>query len=216
MNTPLDATIIQSLVVLIAILIVFAIIGLRTGWRGQVVILGLIISLWGLFSIAGDLLVKLANNAYMGFLFLVQCAIMEDPFTCLESSGIMQKILVTPQDAEQVRLLFLSIFVFTLLPAYLLVVRFGKAPRSILQKLIGLVTGIVSGLILSYLLIPFTPTQIPLLPGDGLEEDLPQIAEYVPELSTVCQVSVPFIVLVLFVLFVLVAVRFIRPTKAQS
>ncbi len=218
MDIQLDASIIQNLVILIAVLVVFAVVGLKRGWIGQLVILALIISIWGVFKIAGDLLVKLANNLYKGVFFLVLCGTEEDPFACLETSGIMQKILIDPQDPEQVRLLFLIIFVFTLLLAYLLLARFGKAPSSIVQKLTGALMGVANGLVLSYLLLPFTPEQLPLvpLPAAEVEEGLPEIVELMPRLTTACQVSVPFVVLILFVLFVIVAVRFIRPKKAES
>ncbi len=218
MDIQLDTSIIQNLVILIAVLVVFAIVGLKRGWIGQLVILALIISLWSVFKIAGDLLVKLANNLYKGVFFLVLCGTEEDPFACLETSGIMQKILIDPQDPEQARLLFLIIFVFTLLLSYLLLARFGKAPISIVQKLIGAFMGLVNGLLLSYLLLPFTPEQLPLVPLSEaeVEEGFPEIAQLMPRFTAACQVSVPLIVLVLFVLFVIVAVRFIRPRKAGS
>lgn len=218
MDLHLGANVIQNLVILITLLMTFAIVGLKRGWIGQAVTLTLIISLWSLFSLTGDTLIKFANNIHKGVFFLALCGTEEDPFACLESSGIMQKILVDPQEPAQVRLFFLVIFVCALAVAYLLVVRFGKLPRSIWQKLIGTVMGVVNGFILSYLLLPFTAEQLPLLPPleAGRAEGFEEVARLIPGFTTACHVGVPFIVVILFVLFVIVAVRFARPPKQEQ
>lgn len=218
MDLPLEANAIQSLAVLITVLMTFAIAGLKRGWIGQAVTLTLIISLWSVFSLTGDILIKFANNIHKGVFFLALCGMEEDPFACVETSGIMQKTLIDPQEPAQVRLFFLVIFVCALAVAYLLVVRFGKLPRSIWQKLIGTLMGVVNGFILSYLLLPFTGEQLPLLPPLEAEtaEGFPEVARLIPGFTTVCHVGVPFIVVILFVLFVIAAVRFARPPKQEQ
>lgn len=209
----------QYLVVLVATLTIFALVGLKRGWLGQVLTFVPILSLWGVFNLKGDALISLVNATYRGIRFFALCGTEEDTAACLQASGVMQAVLVNPDSPGQRRLLFLVASAVTILVAFTLVARFGKPPHSILQRLAGAVIGVANGFILSYLVLPLAPLQeqtaIPLA-ATMVREDSAHTVGPASPLTAVFQAAGPFLLVILIVLFVVVAVRFIRPTGVES
>jgi len=219
MDIHLDASVIQDFVVLIAVLTTSAALGVKRGWRGQLVAFVPILAMWLLFSAMEDTLIKLLNGVYRGFLFSSSsCAVEADSLACLESTDVTLALLVNPDSPNETRLFFLSILVLTVVLAYLFVWRFGRVPSSLRQKLMGGIIGIANGFTLSYLLLPLWPyrqeTSLPLAEA-MVQEDFPQIAEGLRQFAIWPHFSAPVVVLIGIVVFVIVAVRFIRPTKGQ-
>jgi hypothetical protein len=214
LHYPIGA--IPSLVALAGLLVIFAITGVKRGWTGQIAMLGVTIALWGAFNARADALVRFANSAYRGVLFLASCGTADDPFACLETSGITQRVILDPQDPDQQRLFYLAMLVFALLVTYVLIMRFGREPDSTLHRLVGAATGVLNAFILGYLLLPLAAQQVPISlrsASIGQTEGPSQIAGPATGSANVWGEGVSVVFLVLFVLFVLVAVRFIRPTS---
>jgi len=218
MEIRLEPAVLQFLIVLVAAVAASTAVGFKRGWRGQLVAFVPIVAAWVLLGARGEALVNLVNTTYKGILFFTSCSGEADAVVCAESSGVTTVALVDPSSPDQTRLLFLTVFVMTVLLAFLLVVRFGKKPPSVLRKLMGAILGVANGFTLSYLVLPLLPyrQQIPLGVGAATaEENLPGIAPGFSGSIAVPHVSVAAAVLILFVGFVIVAVRLIRPTEAQ-
>ena len=217
MDIPLEQGTIRTLGILVAATLMSGIIGLMRAWIGQLAILALNISLWSLFSLAGNAVVALVNDMYRRILFLASCGMAADPAGCSETSRVMDRILIDPSSPGQVHLFFGVILALTTLVSYLFVIRFGRIARPLSRKLLGALLGVVNGLILCYLLLPSTLQQLPLpLPEAWTVEGFPQIPGLVAGTADVCQVSLPFGFLMFLVLFVIVAVRFIRTPKREE
>lgn len=219
MSIGLELSVMQNLLALLGVLIVFAVIGLKRGWKGQLITSGLMVLLWAGFDVGGDVLIRLSNNTYRSVLFFALCGTQEDPSACPRSPEIAQAVLVDPNNWDQKHLFFLIALAFISLLAYVLVLRFTKAPPSILHKLAGVITGVVNGFLVGYLLLPLALQRGQLLTASAqaiAEESSPQVAQLVPEITTTFQTRASLIFLVLFVLYVVIAVRLIRRTKPQS
>jgi hypothetical protein len=218
MNLPFEPAVLQYLIVIITALAVSTAVGLKRGWRGQLLAFVPILAVWGLISVREDAIVAAVNTVYRGLLFLTACGTHTDSGSCLESSGVAAAVLVDPGNTDQTRLLLLAIFVITIVLVFTLVMRLGKPPSSLLQRLMGVVLGVANGFTLSYLLLPMLPyrQQIGLpIAAAAAEDDLPIIAQSLPISFNVPHVSVVAVVLVAFVVFVILAVRLMRPTEVQ-
>jgi membrane-associated HD superfamily phosphohydrolase len=216
MHIRLEVGLVQYLIVLITILTISFAIGLKRGWRGQVMAFVPIAGMWVLLSTKGDVLVGLANTMYRGLLFLTSCATDSDTGACMESMGLLQAVLIHPESPGEVRLLFLVTLVATALLSFLLVLRFGKAPHSMLQRLMGAVLGVANGFTLSYLLLPFLPyrEQIPFAAAQSaVQTDVPRVVESFPQLALVPNLDASVVVVIVLAVFVIIAVRLIRPTS---
>lgn len=219
MEIHLEPTLLQFLIVLVAAVAASTVVGFRRGWRGQLVAFVPIVATWAVLGAKGEALVNLANTTYKGVLFFTSCSGDTDAVVCAESSGVTTAALVDPSSPDQTRLLFLVVFVMTVLLTFLSVIRFGREPGSVLQKLMGAILGVANGFTLSYLLLPLLPyrQQIPLDLGAATAgENLSGIAPGFLGSISVPNVSVGAGALILFVGFVIVAVRLIRPTGAQQ
>jgi len=218
MEGHLTVIIMQYIVVVIAILVIFATIGLKRGWKAQLVNFALVLALWSLASVKGDMLIRLANMMYRGLTFFARCGAEEDPVACLEAAALMQTLLVNPENPNHARLFFLIVLAGSLLLSSLVVVRLGKAPLSAPQKLMGTVMGLANGFMLSYFLLLIAPyrQQIPLPIAEAVGgEYLLHRPEGNPGLNPIFQGGLPLTLLIVLVLFVVLAVRFIRPTKEE-
>ena len=217
MDIPLEPAIIQSLGILAAVMLISGVIGLIRGWIGQLAILALIISLWSLFSFAGNTLIEFVNNMYRGIIFLASCVMDADPCACFETSHIMERTLIDSHNPGQVRLFFSVVLALTAFLAYLFVIRLGRMAPLLSRKLLGALVGALNGFVLSYLLLPSVLQQLPIpLPAAETVEGFPQIPGLVAGAADVCQISLPFGFLLFLVLFVVVAVRFIRAPKKRE
>ncbi len=210
--------IMQYVVVVIAILLIFATIGLKRGWKAQLVNSALVLALWSLASVRGDLLMRLLNMMYRGLLFFAWCGAEEDPVACLEASSLMQTLLVNPENPNHARLFLLIVLTSSLLLSSLAVVRLGKAPPSATQKLMGTIMGLANGFMLSYFLLIIVPygQETPLSIADAVGgEYLLHTSEGGSGLNPIFHGGLPLTVLIVVVFFVILAVRFIRPTKEE-
>jgi len=188
MKLPFEPAVLQYLIVIITALAASTAVGLKRGWRGQLMAFVPILAIWGLLGVRREALVAAVNTAYRGLLFFTACGTQTDTGSCLESSGVAAAMLVDP----------------------------GRPPTSLLQRLMGAVLGVANGFTLSYLLLPMLPyrQQINLpIASTAAEEELPNIAQGLPVSFNVPQVSVAAVVLVFFVVFVILAVRLMRPTE---
>lgn len=216
MRLPFEPAVLQYLIVIITALVASTAVGLKRGWRGQLMVFVPILAIWGLLGVRKEALVASVNTAYRGLLFFTACGTQTDTGSCLESSGVAAAMLVDPGNADQTHLLLLVVFVATIVLAFVLVMRLGRPPTSLLQRLMGAVLGVANGFTLSYLLLPMLPyrQQIDLpFASAAAEEELPNIAQGLPISFNVPQVSVAAVVLVSFVVFVILAVRLARPTE---
>jgi len=216
MKLPFEPAVLQYLIVIITALAASTAVGLKRGWRGQLMAFVPILAIWGLLGVRREALVAAVNTAYRGLLFFTACGTQTDTGSCLESSGVAAAMLVDPGNADQTHLLLLVVFVTTIVLAFVLVMRLGRPPTSLLQRLMGAVLGVANGFTLSYLLLPMLPyrQQINLpIASTAAEEELPNIAQGLPVSFNVPQVSVAAVVLVFFVVFVILAVRLMRPTE---
>ena len=216
MNLPFEPAVLQYLIVIITALAVSTAVGLKRGWRGQLMAFVPILAIWGLLGVRREALVAGVNTAYRGFLYFTACGTQTDSGSCLESSGVTAAMLVDPGNAGQTSLLLLVVFVTTIVLVFALVMRLGRPPASLLQRLMGAVLGVANGFTLSYLLLPMLPyrQQINLpIASAAAEEELPNIVQGLPVSFNVPQVSVAAVVLVFFVGFVILAIRLMRPTE---
>lgn len=212
MSLSFEPAVLQYLIVIATSLTVSTAVGLKRGWRGQLMAFVPILALWGLLGARKESLINAVNSTYKGFLFFVSCGSQTDTEACLEASGVAKAMLVDPGNTDQARLLLLVVFVSAVVLVFTLVVRLGKPPTSLLQRLMGAVLGVANGFTLSYLLLPLLPyrQEIDLPVASATEEGLPNIAQGLPSSLGFPHVSAAGVVLVLFVIFVLVAVRLMR------
>jgi hypothetical protein len=216
MNLPFEPAMLQYLIVIATALTVSTMIGLKRGWRGQLMAFIPIVSVWGVLQVKTEALVATVNSTYKGILFFATCGSQADSSACLESSGVAHAMLVDPASADQSRLLLLLCFVSTIALVFILVMRFGRPPASLVQRLMGALLGVANGFTLSYLVLPLLSygqrINLPVASA-AAEEELPNIASSLPSFFGTPQVSAAAVVLVLIVLFVFVAVRLMRPME---
>ena len=216
MNLPFEPAVLQYLIVIATALTASTMIGLKRGWRGQLMAFIPIVSIWGVLQVKMEALVSTVNSTYKGLLFFASCGSQADTSACLESSGVAHAMLVDPASADQSRLLLLLFFVSTVALVFILVMRFGRPPASLVQRLMGALLGVANGFTLSYLVLPLLSygqrINLPVASA-AAEEELPNIASSLPSFFGTPQVSVAVVVLVLIVLFVFVAVRLMRPME---
>jgi hypothetical protein len=216
MSFDFEPAMLQFLIVIGTALSVSTAVGLKRGWRGQVMAFVPILAVWGLLGVKRDSLISLVNVVYRGGLFFTSCGTTADTAACLESSGIAEALLVDPANEAQTRLLLLVVFVSTVVLVFGLVMKLGRKPVSFLQRLTGAVLGMANGFTLSYLLLPLLPyrQQIDLpIATAAAEEGLPNVAQGLPASISIPHVSIAALVLVVFVAFVILAVRLMRPTQ---
>jgi hypothetical protein len=216
MKLPFEPAIIQYLIVIVAALAVSIAVGLKRGWRGQVMAFVPIVVVWALLGVNKDGLVGSVNAGYRGLRVFLACGSQSDSQSCLESAGVAGAALVDPGNPEQVRLLLLLFFVCTVALVFLFVTRFGRRPTSLVQRLLGAVLGVANGFTLSYLVLPFLPyRQEIILPTSSASaaEDLSPVAPNLPSSLGVPSVTAGVVFVVLFVAFVILAVRLMRPTE---
>ena len=96
-----------------------------------------IVSIWGVLQVQTEALIATVNSTYKGLLFFVTCGSQADTSACLESSGVAHAMLVDPASADQSRLLLLLFFVSTVALVFALVMRFGRPPGSLVQRILG-------------------------------------------------------------------------------
>lgn len=213
MSFDFKPAILQYLIVMGTALCASTAVGLKRGWRGQLMAFVPIVAIWGLLGVKRDALINLVNVAYRGVLFFTFCGGATDSAACLDSSGVATALLVDPGNEGQTRLLLLVVFVSAVALVFALVMRLGRKPTSFLQRLTGAALGVANGFTLSYLLLPLLPyrQQIDLPMAKAATEDgLPSVAASI----SMPQVSIAALVLVVFVVFVILAVRLMRPTEA--
>jgi hypothetical protein len=216
MKLPFEPSTIQYLIVIIAALAMSIAVGLKRGWRGQLMAFVPIVAVWALLGVNKDGLVGSLNAAYRALRFLLACGSQSDSQSCPETLGLAGAVLVDPGNPEQVRLLLLLFFVCTVALVFLLVIRFGRRPTSLVQRLLGAVLGVANGFTLSYLMLPFLPyRQEILLPisSASAEQDLPSVAPSLPSSLGIPNVTAGAVFVLMFVAFVIMAVRLMRPTE---
>jgi hypothetical protein len=215
MSFDFKPAMIQYLIVIGTALCASTAVGLKRGWRGQLMAFVPILAIWGLLGVQRDALINLVNVAYRGILFFTFCGSAADSAECLDSSGVATALLVDPSNEGQTRLLLLVVFISAVALIFTLVMRLGRKPTSFLQRLTGAALGVANGFTLSYLLLPLLPyrQQIDLPVATAATEDgLPSVAASI----NMPHVSVAALVLVVFVVFVVLAVRLMRPTEVSS
>jgi hypothetical protein len=215
MSLDFRPAMIQYLIVIGTALCASTAVGLKRGWRGQLLAFVPILGIWGLLGVKRDALINLVNVAYRGILFFTFCGSAADSAECLESSGVATVLLVDPSNEAQTRLLLLVVFISTVALVFALVMRLGRRPTSFIQRLAGATLGVANGFTLSYLLLPLLPyrQQIDLpIATSAAEDGLPTVAASI----SMPQVSIAALVLVVFVVFVVLAVRLMRPTEVSS
>ena len=216
MNLPFEPAVIQYLIVIATALVASTAVGLKRGWRGQLLAFIPTLAIWGLLSFRKETLINAVNVAYKGLLLFTVCGGQSDTATCLESSGVGEAVLVNPGNPDQVRHLLLLVFVTAVALVFTCVLRFGRRPTSLLQRLIGTLLGVANGFTLSYLVLPMLPYRqqiaVPVA-SMAAEEEMPGVVTGLPASLSVPQVSLAAVVLVVFVAFVIVAVRLMKPTE---
>ena len=216
MNLPFEPAMLQYLIVIATALTASTMIGLKRGWRGQLMAFIPIVSVWGVLQLKTEALVATVNSTYKGVLFFASCGSQADTSACLESSGVAHAMLVDPASADQSRLLLLLLFVSAVVLAFTFVMRLGRTPTSLVQRLLGAVLGVANGFTLSYLVLPLLSygqrVNLPVVSATA-EGELPNIASNLPSLFDTPQVSVAVVILALIVLFVFVAVRLMKPME---
>jgi hypothetical protein len=215
MSLSFEPAVLQYLIVIATSLTASTAVGLKRGWKGQLMAFVPIVVLWGLLGVKKESVISAVNSTYKGLLFFTSCGSQADTGACLQSSGIAEAMLVDPGNADQSRLLLLLVFVSAVVLVFALVVRLSRPPTSLIQRLMGAVLGVANGFTLSYLLLPLLPyrQQINLPVASAAGQELPNIAQGLPGSLSLPPVSVAVVVLVLFVLFVIVAVRLMRPLE---
>jgi hypothetical protein len=216
MNLDFEPAMLQYLIVVGTALSVSTVVGLKRGWRGQLMAFVPIVVVWALLGAKEDTLISTVNATYRGALFFLSCGSATDSASCMESHGITEVLLVDPADAGQTQLLQLVAFVSVVALAFLAVMRFGRRPSSILQRITGAALGVANGFTLSYLVLPLLPYQqeidLPIATA-AAEEGLPNMAQGLPASINMPHVSIAVLVLAIFVVFVVLAVRLMRPTE---
>jgi hypothetical protein len=216
MNLDFEPAMLQYLIVIGTALSVSTIVGLKRGWRGQLLAFVPIVVVWALLGAKEDTLVTTVNASYRGTLFFISCGSATDSASCMETHGITDVVLVDPSDAGQTQLLQLVAFVSAVAIAFLAVMRLGGRPSSILQRIMGAALGVANGFTLSYLVLPLLPYRqeidLPIATA-AADEGLPNVAQGLPTSINMPQVSIAALVLVIFVVFVILAVRLMRPTE---
>jgi hypothetical protein len=213
MSFDFKPAMIQYLIVMGTALCASTAVGLRRGWRGQLMAFVPIVAIWGLLGVKRDALINVVNVAYRGILFFAFCGSAADSAECLDSAGVATALLVDPSNEGQTRLLLLVLFISAVALVFTLVMRLGRKPTSFLQRLAGVALGVANGFTLSYLLLPLLPyrQQIDLPIATAATEDgLPSVVASI----NVPHVSIAALILVVFVVFVVLAVRLMRPTEA--
>jgi hypothetical protein len=216
MNLPFELPVLQYVIVVVAALGSSIALGLKRGWRGQLMAFVPIVAVWGLLGVERDALVNSINLAYKGLRFFLSCGSQADTAACMEATGISQATLVNPANPDQVRLLLLIAFVSAVALVWVLVMRFGRRPASVLQRLLGVALGVANGFTLSYLVLPMLSygqeISLPLTSSSSGGE--PSMATpSLPVSLSVPGVSAGVLILALFVVFVIVAVRLMRPAE---
>lgn len=216
MNLDFEPAMLQYLIVIGTALSVSTVVGLKRGWRGQLMAFVPIVVVWAVLGAKEDTLINTVNATYRGTLFFVSCGSATDSTSCMESHGIVDVVLVDPNDAGQTQLLQLVAFVTAVAIAFLAVMRFGRKPSSVLQRITGAALGVANGFTLSYLVLPLLPYRqeidLPIATA-AAEDGLPNVAQGLPASITMPQVSIAVLILVVFVVFVVLAVRLMRPTE---
>lgn len=212
MSLSFQPAVLQYVIVIVTSLVASTFVGLKRGWRGQLMAFVPILALWALLGARKESLIGAVNTGYRGLRFFASCGSQADTEACLGASGIASAVLIDPGNAEQARMLLLLVFVSAVALVLILVVRLGRPPASLLQRLLGAGLGVANGFTLSYLLLPLLPyqNQIDLPVSSATEEGLPNIAQRLPSSLGFPDVSTAVVVLVLLVVFVLVAVRLMR------
>jgi len=216
MDLAFEPAMLQFLIVVGTALSVSTVVGLKRGWRGQLMAFVPIVAVWALLGAKGDSLISTVNVTYRGTLFFISCGSATDTASCLESRGVADAVLVDPSNAGQTQLLLLVAFVSAVALVFLAVMRFGRRPSSVLQRITGAALGVANGFTLSYLLLPLLPYRQEIdLPKAtaAAEEGLPNMAQGLPASINMPHVSIAALVLVIFVVFVILAVRLMRPTE---
>lgn len=217
MDLPFEPAVLQYLIVIVAALAASTAVGLKRGWRGQLMAFVPILAVWGLLGVEKDALVGGVNVAYKGLRFFLACGTQADAGSCIQSSGLAEAVLVDPTNPDQVRLLLLAVFVSAVVLAFLLVMRFGRRPTSVFQRLAGVVLGVANGFTLSYLVLPLLSygqeISLPVASATG-EGGLSVGAPSLPASLSLPGASLGAIMLVVFVVFVILAVRLMKPIEA--
>jgi hypothetical protein len=216
MSLHFEPTTLQFLIVVVTALSASTAVGLKRGWRGQLLAFVPIVAVWALLGAKGDSLIGAVNATYRGILYFISCGSASDTASCLESRGLADAVLVDPGNAVQTQVLLLVAFVSAVALTFLAVMRFGRKPTSFLQRITGAALGVANGFTLSYLLLPLLPYRQEIdLPvaAAATDEGLPNVAQALPASISMPHVSIAAMVLVVFVLFVILAVRLMRPTE---
>lgn len=216
MKLPFEPAVIQYLIVIVAALAGSIAVGLKRGWRGQLMAFVPILVIWALLGATTDGLVASINMAYRGLRFFLACGSQADTSSCVESSGVAGAMLVDANNPEQVRLLLLLIFVCAVSLIFLMVTRFGRRPTSVVQRLLGVVLGVANGFTLSYLVLPLLSYRQEITfaaASASAQEDLSLVAPNLPSSLGMPSMAAGAVFLVLFVAFVIVAVRLMKPTE---
>jgi hypothetical protein len=216
---PFQPAVLQFLIVVVAALTASTALGLKRGWKGQLMAFVPIVSTWALLRAEGDALVGLVNAAYRGLRFVTSCSGEADSAACAQRVDATMALLVDPSSPDQAHLVFLTIFVLTTVAAFLFVMRFGRPPASVVQRLMGAAIGIANGFTLSYLLLPMLPyrQQIPLpVATSAAGSEVPGVAQSFSGSLSLPHVSTSVVLLTFLVAFVSVAVRLMRPTEPQQ
>lgn len=217
MHLPFEPAVVQYLIVIVAALAVSAAVGVKRGWRGQLLAFAPIVAVWGLLGVEKDALVRSVNVVYRGLRFFLACGTQADTGSCVQSADLAQAVLVDPANPEHVRLLLLAVFVSAVALVFLLVMRFGRRPTSVFHRLLGVVLGVANGFTLSYLVLPLLPygqkISLPVASATA-DGELSVGAPSLPGSVTLPGASLGVIVLVAFVVFVVLAVRLMKPIEA--
>ncbi|HEM60828.1 MAG TPA: hypothetical protein ENO24_00915 [Chloroflexi bacterium] len=216
MKLPFEPAFLQYLIVIVTALAASTAVGLKRGWRGELMAFVPIVAIWALLGATKERLVGSMNVAYRSLRFFLACGSQANTGSCVQSSGLANAMLVDPSNPEQVRLLVLAVFICAVALIFVLVFRFGRRPSSIWQRLLGALLGVANGFTLSYLMLPLLSyrEQITLpVASASAEGDLSLIGPSLPSSLSVPSVTVGAVFLVLFVPFVIVAVRLMRPIE---
>ncbi len=216
MEIPFEPAALQYLIVIVAALAASIAVGLKRGWRGQLMAFVPILAVWGLLGMKKDTLVEAVNVAYRGLRFFLTCGTQTDAASCMQSYGVVEAALVDPSDPEQIRLLLLVVFVCAVALVFLLVLRFGRKPTSVFQRLLGAVLGVANGFTLSYLVLPLLSyrQEISLSVASASAEGQFSVgAPSLPASLSLPQVSLAAVILVVLVAFVIVAVRLMQQSS---
>jgi hypothetical protein len=215
----LEPALLQFLIVVVAALTASTALGLKRGWRGQLMAFLPIVFIWALLSAKGDALVSLVNVAYRGFQFFTSCSGQAGSAGCAQAAEATTGVFLDPSSPDQARPLFLIVFILTVVVAFVFVLRFGRRPASIFQRLMGAVIGVANGFTLTYLVLPMLPyrQQIPLpVAASAAEGAVQATGQSLPGSLSVPPVGAGVVLVAFLVAFVTLAVRLIRPPEPQE